>query len=348
MPEQVDIHTDCGALEDEWDALALEMEASPFLRPGWVCAWWRAFGDGPLQVLALRRDHRLAGVLAVSSGGLIRSPTNWHTPVFGPVVADREAARRLIEALYEQGPRRIMLSFLDPAAPGLEELRATAGRYRLAERVVMKSPYVSVEGDWEDYFAGLSSKLRQNIRRRRRRLAERGEVELQVTRGAANLDSLLDEAFEVEASGWKGKEGTAIRSEEGTRRFYQEVAHWAGAAGLLELVLLRVDSRLLAFQYALVANGAYHLVKMGHDARYRSLGAGTVLTSEMLERTFRIGLQSYEFLGGPEPYKLQWATGHRERIEAQAFAPTLRGTAERLIQTRGRALARRALSVRRR
>jgi CelD/BcsL family acetyltransferase involved in cellulose biosynthesis len=339
--EQIESHTECESLTDEWDALALETRASPFLRPGWICAWWRAFGDGPLQLLTLHRNGRLAGVLPVSSGRFARSPTNWHTPVFGPVVADREAGSLLIEALYEQQPRRIMLSFLDPAEAGLEALRTHTGRYRFTERVVTRSPCVSTDGEWEDYFAGRSTNLRKNIKRRRRYIAKQGEVEVNTYERDQDLDSLLEEAFRVESSGWKGKEGTAVGADPPTRRFYREVAHWASGAGILRLTLLRLDGQPLAFEYALVANDSYQLLKMGYDERRRDIGAGTLLTAEMVERTFRSGLGSYEFLGGSERYKLQWATGFRERIEAQAFAPTLIGLTERLIQVPGRSAARR-------
>ena len=47
---------------DEWDALADRVAATPFMRPGWIAAWWRAFGSGKLEVLTAR------GAAASSTG----------------------------------------------------------------------------------------------------------------------------------------------------------------------------------------------------------------------------------------------------------------------------------------
>lgn len=41
------------------------------------------------------------------------SPTNWHTPLYGPVAADEQALREILEGILAQSPRRIDLSFLD-------------------------------------------------------------------------------------------------------------------------------------------------------------------------------------------------------------------------------------------
>ena len=38
----------------------------------------------------------------------------------------------------------------------------------------------------------------------------------------------------MEALGWKGEADTAILSRPETRRFYEELARWASARGLLE------------------------------------------------------------------------------------------------------------------
>ena len=38
-------------LAEEWDGLADRVGAAPWTRPGWVAAWWRAFGSGRLQIV---------------------------------------------------------------------------------------------------------------------------------------------------------------------------------------------------------------------------------------------------------------------------------------------------------
>src|SRR5439155_15365660 len=99
----------------EWDELATRCGASVFLRPGWVAAWWRAFGRGRLELITTRRAGRLFGLLPLAHrGGRWSSPTNWHTPLFGVLADDVAAAAELADRLLESRPREVSLSFVDP------------------------------------------------------------------------------------------------------------------------------------------------------------------------------------------------------------------------------------------
>ena len=161
--------------------------------------------------------------------------------------------------------------------------------------------------------------------------------------GGKGLSPLLEESFRVEASGWKGERGTAVICSPRTRRFYEGIAAWASRLGILRLAALRLDGRLIAFNLGLEAEGRHYLLKLGHDAALDPLSPGTVLTAAMVERAFALGLESYEFLGGQDSYKLRWSQACREAIEVQAFAGSPLGTLDWLVQTRGRAAAKRVL-----
>lgn len=346
---EVSAHHEIEPLQREWDELA--RGAPPFLRPGWISAWWTAFGEGELVILTVRRDGRLAGVLPLAlKGGVLHSTANWHTPVFGAVALDRRAGKELARGLFDQGARRVRLRFLAGDTPFVHDLRAAApaAGYRVAERVMLRPPYVEVSGDWETYWRSRSRNLRKDVRRRRNRLEELGEITLEIATGDEALQGRLEEAFRVEASGWKGERGTAILSRPETRRFYEEVAGWAAGRGMLRIATLRVDGRAVATHLAIEVGSDYFMLKTGYDAELEKVGPGKLLDREMVERAFTSRLASFEFLGGAERYKLVWADKHHDRVELQAFARSPRGALDRLVQTHGRNLARRVMALRRR
>src|SRR4051794_39589474 len=138
----VEVHRGVGHLAAEIDRLA----DGPFVRSGWLEAWLRAFGGGErAQVVTLRRDGEVAAaIVLLRRRGALVSPTNWHTPAFGPVAEDSDAERELARALVERAPAVLDLSFLDPATPFAAELESAARRAgrRLIERPVLRSPYV--------------------------------------------------------------------------------------------------------------------------------------------------------------------------------------------------------------
>jgi CelD/BcsL family acetyltransferase involved in cellulose biosynthesis len=318
-------------IAEQWDALADRIDAQPWLRPGWIEAWFRSFGTGLPTILVLRRDDRLAAVLPLERrrGGALRAPANWHTPGFGMLAEDDATARELARELYAHRPRSVSLAFVSDGAglAPLHEAAAGAG-YRRLQRTLERSPYVAVDGDWERYEQGLGRRRLKELARRRRRLEEQGEVTFTVEDGGADLDRLLDEGFAVEAAGWKGERGTAISSAPETRRFYTDVARWAAARGWLRLVFLRLDGRAIAFELNIEAGRVWYDLKDGHLPEFRRFAPGSLVTHEVLRHVFARDVASYEFLGEDEAYKLDWTTTVRQRLLFQSFAPTASGLAE--------------------
>lgn len=333
-------------LADEWDALADSLGAPLFLRPGWVAAWRRAFGEGSLTVLTAWAGDRLLGVAPLQrAGGKLAATANFHTPVYG-LLGDGDGAAALARALFRHAARRVSLSFLDRARADERLVRAAASEagFRVVERSVSRSPYVDTSDEWEAYEAALSKNLRSDVRRRRRRLEEAGGGEVEVQSGDERLDDLLEEAFAVEGSGWKSAEGTAIASRPETRRFYTEIAHWAARRGALRLSFLRVDGRAIACHFNLADDGVEYHLKGGYDPDEAAFSPAKVLHYALVERAFASTTTRYEFLGADEPYKLQFANGQRELVRLEAFAPSVAGIAERAFFAYGRPVAKRVLA----
>ena len=279
----------------------------------------------------MRRQGSLAGVLPLAvRRTAITTPTNWHTPGFSPVAEDEEARERLADILFSRTRGRLELSFLPADDPMLAACRAAARRrgYRTREHGLLRSPVVSIAGDWATFEARLDSHFRSELRRRGRRLAEMGSVELALEPGGDALDVLLAEGFRLEASGWKGARGSAIRSRPDTEGFYRDVAKWSAERGVLRLAFLRLDGRALAFEFCLRDGGIQYNLKGGYDGDYQRFAPSKLLHRRMLERAFADGLSSYEFLGSDDPWKLEW-TGHTRQVQAfQAFGNTPYGLAQ--------------------
>ena len=174
------------------------------------------------------------------------------------------------------------------------------------------------------------------LRRRRRRLAEQGCVHVGVIGdfdGSRDLDAMLAEGYRVEASGWKGRQGTAIDSDPATRAFYSAVAAWAAERGWLRLAYLRLDDRAIAFELLLQDTFAAYSVKTGYDEAHRTASPSTLLTHHTLEAVVASAAQTFEWLGHDEPYKMAFSDGVRERLSITWFAPTILGRLDHLLMS---------------
>jgi CelD/BcsL family acetyltransferase involved in cellulose biosynthesis len=342
----IEIYDRIDPLADEWERLAQHLEASPFLRPGWVLAWWRAFGAGRLQILAAYQNGRLAGVLPLCRyRGVLSSTTNEHSPLSAFLAANGAAAEALAHALFSQKPRRIDLHLLPSYDVGVTLVHKAAENagYRIIADSMHRSPYVVVnETGWDTYQSGLSKKLRKDLRRSKRQLEQEGQLTLEVCDGTENLDERLREGFSIEGSGWKEAEGTNINSHPATRRFYTEIAHWAAEQCGLRLAFLRLDGQPLAFDFCLEYRKVHYLLKTGYDPAYARFSPGKILRHLMLARAFSERLAIYDMGGGVEPYKQRYTDKNRELQTLRMFAPTPLGFLERKALEYGRPAYRRA------
>jgi CelD/BcsL family acetyltransferase involved in cellulose biosynthesis len=211
-------------------------------------------------------------------------------------------------------------------------------------RVLERSPYIPVRTSFAQYQEQVPAKQRHDLARRRRRLEEQGEVRLEIRTDVS--PEALAEFVRLEESGWKA--GDAVAEDTRARRFYTDVAAWAAQRGLLRIAFLRVGEQAIAADLAIETERRHYLLKTGYDPDYRRYGPGKLLRREMVEHAFTAGLDSYEFLGTDEPWKLEW-TGHvRDRMAVQAFAPSLTGRFEHAVQAYGRPLAKAVVTASRR
>ncbi len=329
---------DAGLIASDWEDLAGRVNASPFVRPGWIYAWHGAFGRGRLVALTVRSAGRLVAMLPLEvRRGVIRSPTNWHTPDYEPLAENEESSSALLEAALGGNRRRLQLAFVSPRSADAVARRAAGRDQTILSRVLEESPYIDIDGSFADYENRLGRHLRSELARRRRRLSEQGPVSLDVM---AKADSVaLEQFFRVEAAGWKGQRGSAIATEPGTQRFYTEVARWGAERGWLRLAILRVGDRPVAGDLCLQCGSVHFLLKTGFDPAYRRFAPGKLLRHAMVERAFAEHLRSYEFLGTDETWKLEWTTATRPRLVVQAFGRTVLGRIDHLAFAYARPVA---------
>jgi CelD/BcsL family acetyltransferase involved in cellulose biosynthesis len=320
---RIGVHSQTAALAEEWEALADRSSASPFRRPGCVHIWGKHFSTTRIEVLTVRRDDQLVALLPfMRRNGVIRSPTNFHTPEFGPLAEDRAAAGLLFRSLFALSHHQISLSLLEEDSEEVASCVSAAAAHgeRVLVRPQQQSPFVELGGmDWPAFESRMNAKLRADLRRRSRRLEEAGDVAFQVADGRADLGSLLREGFEVEPSEWKARKGTGIASRTDTSRFYREVAEWAAERDLLRLSFLRLNGRAIAFQFGLEDKAAYYFLKGGYDVGFRAFAPGKLLVGRMLARVLACSLRRFEFLGAAEPWKMEWTTACRSRVTIRSF-----------------------------
>jgi hypothetical protein len=178
-------------------------------------------------------------------------------------------------------------------------------------------------GAYEAVEAALDAKFRQNLRRRRRRLAEKGKLEYQLidNKNAAALDVALADFFDIEASGWKGEGGTAIALKPELVGFYTQLARDAAKRNALALGLLKLDGKVIAGHFSMVHAGRHFLIKIGYDEAHHEFSPGQQMVSDAIRDSCERGLSEFDFLGPCMDWKLDWESKLRTHAWLTIFRP---------------------------
>lgn len=311
-------------LAPEWPAV-LPADASPFDLHPWYLAWWRAFGDDAEPALCtVRRDGELAGAFPLlCRDGEIRALANVHTPSFRPLARDPEAMDRLIAAAMERGkPGSIELIALPEDDPSVVQLASGAREASMIPMVepAYSSPTVATDGDFDAWRKESKRRWGAPIERFRRKLGREYDAELAIVVPPGELEAELDEGFRVEASGWKGRAGTAISSNPATEAFYREISREFEQRDELRLSRIGLDGHTVAFDLCILYDGRLYLLKTGFDEDFRRFAPGLVMRLSIIERCFELGLRSHELLGGESEWKAKFETGKRPHVNLRTYA----------------------------
>jgi len=307
-----------GELREGWDRLA----RGPFQRHAWYEAWWSSFSSGRrLAICTVWRTGELVAVLPLCRHGLrLEAMTNVHSPVFEVLARDPAATTEVLDAALAAPGGELRLSPLPREGPTLERSLDACGRARRLVTLEPQhvSPITDTTGDFATYREPRKHAWRE-IERRSRRLAREHTPEILLVEPPTDLERALSRGIALEASGWKGKEGTAIASHEDTRTFYASIARAFHASGELTLSSIAVDGRLVAFDLALLEGNRYWLLKTAYDEAFRSLAPGLVLRRHVIERCFELGLSAHEFLGHTMDWKRPFASDERAHVRLLAY-----------------------------
>ena len=329
------------ALEPEWnDTVERTGAPHPFLRHEWIRTWWDAFGgNARLHILVIRADARVIAIapLMSESAQMYRVPVrrirflaNDHTPRTDFIIADRpvEAYGAIWKALMDDrdGWDVLQLSQLPRESATHDHLTRLAATAHCTTGVWQssESPYLRLTGSWDGYFNGLPAKFRQNLRNRLSRLQRVGEPGLEILSDAASIGRACDDAFRLEASGWKQEAGSAINANPDVHRFYTELVERGTGHGWLQLLFLTVGGRRIATSYGGRFANRLFLFKTGYDPEFATCSPFKLLTYFTVRRAYDEGLEEVDFLGDTEPWKLEWTQATRGHDWLFVFSHTHR------------------------
>lgn len=282
----------------QWRALAQRaIEPNGYYLPGWelaVSATARGRTDasaltafdglsarliGLMPVISLRRALKipLPALVSAHPYGTLCSPLlDRGTPV--------EAATRLLQQARAAGAHALVLTDVALDGAAMTVLNQVLDRDGLRPRVL--SSYVRASLDaTQDGDAllreALGARKLKELRRQRHRLEENGPVTFEVARGRDEIGPALETFLQLEASGWKGKRGTALVQHAGDATFIRRAVPALAETAQCEIISLRAGATAVAAGIVLRHQDRAFFFKLGIDERFAKYSPGVQLTLDL-------------------------------------------------------------------
>ena len=287
-------------LVEDWAALA-EVAAEPnsYAEPWFVIAALETLGAArQLRFVEVRRGAELIGLIPLAierpyGRTRVSFVQNWRhnhqflgTPLIrlGEVQAFWTALLQVLDRA-DWAPNFLHLRRIVEDGPVHQGLVAAAAELGRGCAVVHRETRALLEGvtDAQSYYrAAVRPKKRKELRRLRHRLEELGEVRVRTLSAGEPLDPWCDAFLALEASGWKGEEGSALACDPATAAFFRRTVAAARAAGKLQFVRLDVDRRAIAMLVNFLAPPGGFSFKTAFDPAYARFSPGVLIQLENL------------------------------------------------------------------
>lgn len=198
------------------------------------------------------------------------------------------------------------------------------------------SPYLSIDGDWEQFLFSKSSSFRYKWKRKAKSLTNAGVSSTKWFTSCPQTEELLDAIMSIETKSWKAGTGMAITDRLSEQRYYSRLLPFLVQKEKLFANVLYLATTPIAYSLGYLWNGVVGQLKTSFNNEYAHISPGAIVTKAAIERAFSVRAKEFDFLGPSMEHKLEWTDQTRAHDDYFLFSNRLSarlvGTMKRVIQ----------------
>lgn len=293
---------EAAAWEADWrDLAARSLEPNVFFQPGFALAAAQHLSEAgePSFIFIFARAEtgmdRLVGVFPFTHSRLdfgvpmLRGWRHAYNPSGTPLL-DAELADAALNAFFDHMEATschvLRLGLLRENGPTLGALKrvvsarsrqlSISGRHVRAVLQTGTTPEAFFETHWR------AKKLKE-LRRLRRKLEETGPVVFRTARTSTQAAEALEHFLSLEASGWKGRAGTAMLQDAGRATFVRSMLRDLSLTGAIRIDGLYRGGTMVAGAISLISGGTVAFWKIAYDESLARFSPGVLLTQALTQ-----------------------------------------------------------------
>ena len=308
------------ALATEWDAAIPPSFTAALGQSSWYLSFQEVFPTTHFVAIVARLGGRIAGLLPLSlertdARGLYFSQvTTFARGDYQPPILDPAVAHIVLPALVDAAIRRFgrgrvyRWSAIPENHPAAKILPAYFEAQGMSwARHTENASRLNINGrSYEEIEAGWSKSHRGDVRRQRKRLAEKGALTLVIPETLDEAMPLLHEFFDVHDEKWLSQGQPGRFRDPAERKHFESILRSMWQRGAM-LTALRCGDVNVSFAFGFFSDTWVQWYRPSYRTEYEKSSPGKIHVAMMLEIACEKGWKGIDFLTGAEGYKSQWS-----------------------------------------
>lgn len=332
-----------GNLYDSWnEILSQAADANAQLTHEWLSSCWEVFGDNQkLSLITVADDGKITGIAPLTIATIVDKAglklkkltfvgdglTDYHDLLIANEKRE-DILRSLFEFIFnsKKGWDAIHFRNFRGDSPNLPTMRSILAEtsFTFVEKINIRSPYITIDCDWADYYGALSKNIRSDVRRRSNYLTKLGKSEFIRVHKIDDVIDTLQMIKSIHVKCRQAKGDVSWYMNEKRFRFASLILKRFSDHQWLDIVFLKLNDRIIAYYLGFIYDNIIYFWNTGFDPEFSKVGPGKLLLHYWIKDSFTQGYRQFDFMVGEESYKLQWANPTRPNYELFVFKNTAR------------------------
>jgi hypothetical protein len=191
-------------------------------------------------------------------------------------------------------------------------------------RFSQKCYYLATDS-YDEIIQNTSGNFRRNLRRVRKRLSDLGPSSFTSIKEFPGMEEAYTNFLNLEGSGWKRQQGTAIIQLNDATKFYRSIINYFSNLDCCEIHELKSKDQTIASFFSIKDDNACYLPKIGYDEQFDEVSPGKQLFDYFIKRCCDMH-QTKELIFLSNASHLEhWKPPHYTKLNYYLFNSNLQG-----------------------
>ncbi len=170
----------------------------------------------------------------------------------------------------------------------------------------------------------LKKKIRNDTRRQRKRLSEKGKLKFKIVKTQKEFDYYFDLLVKHKSDQYIRTNAFNIFSDKRILNFYKNLLKDSNYKEITNLSILMLNDEVLALHLGFLSKKVFYYIMPTYNIGYLKYSPGRILLEHLIEWSFKNNVEFFDFCTGNEKYKFDW-TNNSMKVSEKKIIKSFRG-----------------------